>query len=374
MSLPALAYEGGTRAMTLTPVIGTPRRKHAEVFIPGEETLADGEMRVTVLGSGNPWPTRAQASASVLVEVGNPERDIFVFDLGTGSIANYASLKLPVNALNKVFITHLHADHMGDILTLGGSLAKVGRADGPVYVWGPGGTEPRLGTKHFCEAIHEALAWDEEAGKGHINPESTKIVGTEFDCMKTQVVYDKNGVKVTSFPVIHCISGAVGYRLDFAGLSFAFSGDTRAGWPLVKACEGVDLLIHECFPPAAALAAASGLSIEQATMTLNAIHTSPKAAGKVFSLVKPRLAGLYHTLLSPQVVSMLFQELGAVYAGPVVQTQDLTVINVTKKAIVSRQAKVVNQLPPIAGKQRATFKPVQIPPPAWWAEALIPID
>ena len=373
-TLPPLAYMGGTKALTLTPVVGTPRRAYAEMYVPGEEPLEDGELRVTVLGSGNPWPTRAQASASVLVEVGNPERDIFVFDLGTGSIANYASLKLPVNALNKVFITHLHADHMGDILTLGGSLAKVGRADGPVYVWGPGGTEPRLGTKHFCEAIHEALAWDEEAGKGHINPESTKIVGTEFDCMKTQVVYDKNGVKVTSFPVIHCISGAVGYRLDFAGLSFAFSGDTRAGWPLVKACEGVDLLIHECFPPAAALAAASGLSIEQATMTLNAIHTSPKAAGKVFSLVKPRLAGLYHTLLSPQVVSMLFQELGAVYAGPVVQTQDLTVINVTKKAIVSRQAKVVNQLPPIAGKQRATFKPVQIPPPAWWAEALIPID
>ena len=188
-----------------------------------------------------------------------------------------------------------------------------------------------------------------------------KIVGTEFDFMKTQVVYEKNGVKVTSFPVIHCISGAVGYRLDFAGLSFAFSGDARPCWPLVRACEGVDVLIHECFPPAAALAAASGLSIERATIALNAAHTSPKAAGKVFNLVKPRLAGLYHTLLSPQVVSMLFAELGEVYAGPVVQTQDLTVINVTKEAIVSRQAKVIHQLPPIAGKQHATFTPVSDP-------------
>jgi ribonuclease Z len=71
---------------------------------------------------------------------------------------------------------------------------------------------------------------------------------------------------------------------------------------------------------------------------------------------------------------MLFAELGAVYKGPVVQTQDLTVINITKEAIVSRQAKVQDQLPPIAGKQRAAFAPVQIPPPAWWAEALIPID
>jgi ribonuclease Z len=375
-TLPPLAFMGGTKAMTLTPVVGTPKRKYAEVFVPGEEAIEDGELRVTVLGSGNPWPTRAQSSASVMVEVGNPERDILVFDLGTGSLANYASLKLPVNQINKLFITHLHADHMGDILTLSGSFSKVGRADGPIYVYGPSGTEPRLGTKHFCEAIEEALAWDAEAGKGPtgINPESMKIMGSEFDFSKTQVVYEKSGVKVTSFPVVHCISGAVGYRLDFAGLSFGFSGDTRPCWPLVNACKDVDLLIHECFPPAAALAAASGLSIERATIALNAVHTSPKAAGKVFNLVKPRLAGLYHTLLSPQVVAILFKELGEVYAGPVVQTQDLTVINVTKEAIVSRQAKVVDQLPPIAGKQRATFSPVQIPPPAWWAEALIPID
>ena len=113
-----------------------------------------------------------------------------------------------------------------------------------------------------------------------------KIVVCEFDFSQTQVVYEQNGVKVTSFPVVHATSGAVGYRLDFAGLSFGFSGDTRACWPLVRACEGVDLLIHECFPPAAALAAASGLSIERATIALNAAHTSPTAAGKVFGLTK----------------------------------------------------------------------------------------
>jgi ribonuclease Z len=279
-----------------------------------------------------------------------------------------------VNKLNKVFLTHLHADHMGDLLTLSGSFAKVGRADGPVSVWGPSGTEPRLGTRHFVEALEEALAWDTAAGKGPINPDSMKILVTESDFSKTQVVYEANGVKVTSFPVIHCIGGAVGYRLDFGGLSCGFSGDARPCWPLVRACKGVDVLIHECFPPAAALAAASGLSIERATIALNAAHTSPKAAGKVFNLVKPRLAGLWHTLLSPQVVPMLFSELREVYDGPVVQTQDLTVINVTREAVVSRQAKVLEQLPPIPGKQRVAFTPFQVPPPDWWAEALIPLD
>lgn len=123
------------------------------------------------------------------------------------------------------------------------------------------------------------------------------------------------------------------------------------GW--VRVCEdgGVDLLIHECFPPAAALAAASGLSIERATMALNAAHTAPKAAGKVFGLVKPRIAGLWHTpLLAPPIIPMIFKELREVYDGPVVQTQDFTVFNITKEAVVARQTQVIDQLPPIPGK------------------------
>ena len=374
MALPMPAFFGGTKAITMTPVVGKPRREYAEMFIPGEEPLDDGEMRVTVLGSGNPWPTRAQASASVLVEIGNTERDLLVFDLGTGSLANYASLKLPVNKLNKVFLTHLHADHMGDLITLSGSFSKVGRADGSVSVWGPSGTEPRLGTRHFVESIEESLAWDTEAGNGAINPDSMKIVATEFDFMQTQVVYDENGVKVTSFPVVHAISGAVGYRVDFVGLSFVFSGDTRAAWPLVRASAGgVDLLIHECFPPAAALAAASGLSIERATIALNAVHTSPRAAGKVFGLVKPRMAGLWHTLLTPQVIHLLHSELSAVYDGPVVQTQDLTVFNITKEAVVLARPRWWTSCRRLQASRRA-FTPVPVPPPDWWADALISLD
>ena len=375
MSLPMPAFAGGTKAITMTPVVGTPRREYAEVFIPGEEPLEDGEIRVTVLGSGNPWVTRGQASAGILVEVGNAERDLLVFDIGSGSLANYASLKLPVNKLNKVFLTHLHADHMGDLITLAGSFAKVGRADGPIYLWGPSGTEPRLGTRHFAESIEEALAWDTEGSRGPLNADSMKIVVSEFDFSQTHVVYEENGVKVSSFPVVHAISGSVGYRIDFAGLSFVFSGDTVACWPLVRACEGgIDLLIHECFPPAAALAAASGLSIERATIALNSIHTSPTAAGKVFGLVKPRMAGLWHTLLSPQIIPLISSELSAVYTGPVVQTQDLTVFNVTKEAVVARQTKVFDQLPPIPGEQRVVYTPVVRIPPDWWAEARIPLE
>ena len=58
ISLPVPAFFGGTKAITLTPVVGSPKREYAEMFIPGAEQLEDGELRVTVLGSGNPWNTR----------------------------------------------------------------------------------------------------------------------------------------------------------------------------------------------------------------------------------------------------------------------------------------------------------------------------
>ena len=374
--LPPLTYMGGTQAVTATPVVGTPQWEYADTFVPGEEPLQDGELRVTVLGSGNPFVTRAQAAASILCEVGNTDRDLLVFDLGSGSLANFASLKLPVNKLDKVFLTHLHADHTPDLITLFGSYRKAGRVDRPVQVWGPSGSEPRFGTKHFVEAIREACNWDSESTRTIHSPESRELHVTEFDFSETQVIYEQGGVTVTSFPVIHAIDGAVGYRIDFAGLTVVHSGDTSPGWPLVRACEGnVDLLIHECFPPAEVMAQEMNMPIERAMMIVNKGHTTPRAAGKVFGLIKPRMAGLWHTLLTPpSVVPLIFTELRKVYDGPVVQTQDLTIFNVTEQAIVIRQAQVEAQPQAVPGKPRFAVEsgiPVE---PSWFKDARIPID
>jgi hypothetical protein len=73
------------------------------------------------------------------------------------------------------------------------------------------------------------------SSSGPINPGALELTVTEFYFSETKVVYEANDVTVTSFPVIHALNGAVGHRFDFAGLAFVHSGDTRAGWPLVRA-------------------------------------------------------------------------------------------------------------------------------------------
>ena len=84
------------------------------VYYPGTEELSKDEIRVIACGTGLPAARRSQAATCFLIEAGNGEK--FLFDIGTGSMANIASLMIPYQYLDKVFLSHLHTDHMGDIL------------------------------------------------------------------------------------------------------------------------------------------------------------------------------------------------------------------------------------------------------------------
>lgn len=153
------AYLGGTSALTTDALVGASEVERSDVYVPGSEELTEGEIRVSILGSGLPWVTKSQAAGSVLIEVGNPQRDVLVFDLGAGSLANFSGLKVPVTSLKNVFLSHLHADHVADYLTLMGSFVKAGRLD-PVEIWGGASDDPARGVATFVELIQQALAWD----------------------------------------------------------------------------------------------------------------------------------------------------------------------------------------------------------------------
>jgi ribonuclease Z len=151
--------------------------------------------------------------------------------------------------------------------------------------------------------------------------------------------------------------------------------DLRRHSPALDATVHIDRDLQVVrIPPAAVLAAESGLSIERATIALSAAHTSPRAAGKVFRLAKPRTAGLGHTLLSPKVIPLVFSEIEAVYDGPVVQTQDFTVFNVSREAVVARQAAVQDHPPRPRHAECRLQADRAAPPRAWWADALLPPD
>ena len=108
-----LARHHESNWMEQSPV--EPRAEHSGYF-PNTEYLGKDEMRVIILGSGMPNARKSQASASILVELGNGDK--FIFDIGSESVQNLGALEIPYDWLDKVFITHLHQDHFADLLAL----------------------------------------------------------------------------------------------------------------------------------------------------------------------------------------------------------------------------------------------------------------
>ncbi len=84
-----------------------------DVYYPGSEALAPDEMRIVALGTGQPSARPKQASACWLVELGNGDK--FLFDLGAGCHERIAAQKIPYDFMDKVFLSHLHVDHYGDL-------------------------------------------------------------------------------------------------------------------------------------------------------------------------------------------------------------------------------------------------------------------
>jgi ribonuclease Z len=370
--LPTLAHLGGDRALTTTPIVGSPARAHPDIYVPGTEELGGSEIRVTVLGSGDPFIRRSQASGSLLIEVGNAAKDFFFFDLGSGALANFSSLLLPLESTTKVFLSHLHADHIGDIPGLLGGPPKIGRVD-PVEIWGGGCDDPEMGLASFVKYMSKAMAWDRASILGVRPTSGCEAIGHEIPYDRPAAIYERNGVSISSFPAIHGLNGAVGYKLEYEGRSVVFSGDTRPSQSVADAAAGADLLIHECFQSPAVAAKALGLPLETAVHVTKAAHTIPGQMGRILEMTKPRMGALWHLDVSPGVDGV-FEEVGEHYGGAVAVCQDLTVFNVTADAVHVRQAQVNDAPPPVHGP--SSTKPVIEPalePPGWWAETLLDI-
>lgn len=215
------------------------------VYYPGTEKLSRNEIRLIACGTGLPAARRDQAATCFLVEVGNGDK--FLFDIGTGSMVNVAALMIPYDFLNKVFLSHLHTDHWGDLSTLWAGGWTAGRT-GALKIWGPSGATPDMGTQYAVEHFLKAFNWDRQTRNAKLNPAPGKIEVIEFDYKaENAIVYEENGVTIRSWPAIHAGDGPVSFSLEYRGMKIVIGGDTFPNKWFIKYATDADVAIHECF-------------------------------------------------------------------------------------------------------------------------------
>jgi ribonuclease Z len=342
---PGLAHAAGGVVESRTGV--APDRY---VYYPGTEALAQDEIRLTACGTGMPAARHKQAATCFLVEFGNGDK--LIFDIGSGSAANLAAYMIPWEYLSKIFLTHLHTDHMGDLDSIWAGGWTAGRPGG-LEVWGPSGLHPELGTKAAIEGFLEYVAWDKETRSFQITPKSGEITVHEFDYKKeNQVLYDVDGVVVRSFPAIHTGDGPVSYVVEYRGMKVVVGGDTAPNRWFIKHGTNADLVIHEAFLVPEDMVEWYNQPAQLAWRACCAFHTSGQAFGKVMSALQPRQAVAYHFLNEEATRYNLYEAIRETYSGPLSMAADNMVWNITPDGVRERMAVITEEAWSVPGPTR----------------------
>lgn len=325
-----------------------------------------GELSVMVLGSGGPVATSAgRASAGYLIFVDGKPR--ILMDAGGGTFQRLAESGTNVKDLDIVLLSHLHIDHMGDLSPIVKTIyfhargAKIAGAmpDGrlaPIHFFGPSangiGFPPVVGADPgvaqypgSSEYVHGH--YDKNIGlERYLNIFARAIGGGVFDYTTTDVspdwtvynpatLYDQDGLVITAVGVNHGPVPALAFRIEYAGKSIVYSGDTSSrstlidGTPLpnggnmVDISRGADLLIYDTAIMDDAPAALPGDGV------FFQLHTTPTRIGEVAAQAQVRKLLLSHLtpVTEPNLAEIKQLVRAQGYQGKIQAARDLMVLN-----------------------------------------------
>lgn len=275
----------------------------------------DSEIKITLLGTGSPFPTVRQFGPATLVDAGGRK---LLFDCGRGVVIRLKEAGVSPSEIDGLFLTHLHSDHVVGIPDLWLTGWFLGRKE-PLSVWGPAGTE------ELVRNLRTAFVFDV---KTRTATEDLPAKGVEIDAHEIAegIVYEQRGLRVTAFIVDHgAVKPAFGYRVDYAGHSVVLSGDTKFSENLVKFAREADCLIHVAW----------NVGAKNPTPPDQRSLASAEDAARVFEMVKPKLAVVYHY----KEEAGLADAIRASYKGQFVIGKDLMTIVIGREVSWKNGAK-----------------------------------
>ena len=190
-------------------------------------------MKLTILGSGDPFCSGGRNQSGYLLEAGNCR---MLVDCGVTTLVALKRQGIDPFSLDLVLLTHLHGDHVAGLPFIFHEFRHLGRRSKPLLVAGPPGIKSRV------ETLRRVL-FPASSGKRHPFQVNYRVLppGRLFSPS------GRHGPGIRPFPVRHQ-RGRVnfGYRIRWAGRELAYSGDT--GWfpDLPASVRGADLFLCEC--------------------------------------------------------------------------------------------------------------------------------
>ena len=244
-------------------------------------------IEVQVLGSGGPETQDRRASSSYLIWING--KSTILIDSGGGSALRFGQSGARMRDLDLVLFTHFHADHSADFPALVKSSYFENRTR-PLPVYGPTGNKRFPATTEFIQAL-----FNEESGAfrylyDFIIPGEAgyTLQPHDVDARRTEVgtVYSDKQFKVTAVSVVHGPVPVLAWRVDTAGKSVIFSGDTNGnGGTLQQLAQQADLFIaHNAVP-------------EGATGVARNLHMPPSVIGRIAAAAQVKHLVLSHRML-----------------------------------------------------------------------------
>jgi ribonuclease BN (tRNA processing enzyme) len=276
--------------------------------------LCDGALAVQVLGSGGPQADGRRASAGYLLWIRGRAR--LMVDAGGGTLTRFGASGARVRDLQLLALTHLHADHAGELPALlkSGYFSDRSR---PLPLSGP------TGGGHYPD-LEGFLAGLFGPGKGAFRYLGGYLDGSDdlfrlerrtldADRRGTLPVLSRDGLTVTATGVTHGPVPALAYRAELGGRSIVFSGDLNGDdAQFIDFARNADLLIMDHAVP------------ENAGRIAANLHALPSEIGDI-----ARQAGVKHLVLShlmprsERTLDSNLEIIQARYAGRVTVAEDL---------------------------------------------------
>jgi ribonuclease BN (tRNA processing enzyme) len=281
-------------------------------------------MKVTLLGTGTPSPSLKRASSGYLIDVGS---DLIVMDHGPG--AHHRLLETGKRAVDvtHVFLSHLHYDHCLDYLRLVLQRWDIGADRIPeLVVYGPPATQRMTDllvgpegafAPDITARIKHQGSIDIFEARGGQAPRKWPVPKVQE--VRPGDVIQGNGwtVRVGEASHVQPYLDCYGYRIDSAGRSICYSGDSGGIAPgIVELARGCDVLIHMCHyytgtEPTKIYRAVCGNHIDTA-------RVAAKSGAKMLVLTH-----MLEQIDQPGMREKIVKEISAIYDGTIIWGEDL---------------------------------------------------